>query len=132
MSIFSDIPAALMARIQSIPSVPPVAWPNAGYSPAIGTNYLKVMRLPAETITNDLAYGEMHAGILQIDAVTPISKGEGAALALADSIADHFRSQRLLTHDGQDVRIRSISIAQAFTDDSWYSIPVSIDYEAHA
>lgn len=132
MSVFSDIPAALMARVQSIPSSPPVAWPNTEYKPVIGDSYLKVMRLPAETITNDLSYGEMHTGILQIDAAVPIAKGEGLALTLADTIADHFKAQRVLTHSGQDVRIRSVSIAQGITDESWYAIPISIDYEAYA
>lgn len=111
----------------------PVVWQNVP-APSIdpGTTYLRVFILPANNDSETLE-GEhiAYRGVLQIDVVTPINTGAGAAEAIAESIANYFPNNLRITGSSIVPHIVAPpSIAPALQNPESFTVPVSIRYRA--
>lgn len=131
MTVYTDIDSALDGHLADMPALPPVAWENLAYNPAIGTLYLRPVSLPGDTrqATLGAAGTDETVGVYQIDVFAEAGQGKNAAIKMADSVADHFKRGTLLTYNDRDVRIRSTSRRNGLnTGDGWYMITIEIVY----
>lgn len=126
-TFFNDIETALMTRLTTMSSLPPVAWPNIEYSPNATTLYLEPNVLPADTAQASLgATGkDLTNGIFQIDVVIPAGTGRSA---IPDIVADHFARGTTLSYNGTNVKVRTVSISPSRLEGSWFRMPVTINY----
>ena len=131
MSITRDISSALEGRLNTLPSLPSVAWPNVKFTPTNSETYLRVTNLRSDTSTISQDSTEQHTGIFQVDVFAPYNGGSGVAENLADSIADHFAANRTLIKGVAEVYIRNISVEVGATFADRHVIPVSINYDAY-
>jgi len=129
MTIFNDIQAALDTKLSTITSAP-IAYPNVPYKPQAGTTYIRASFLPTETLQASMgATGKDETnGIYQIDVVVPRGSGRPSLL---DTVADVFKRGTVLTYNGVKLRIRSVSIGSAITDEEWYFVPISVNFQTY-
>lgn len=134
MSAFRDISIALNQRVQAYATANSrsVAYENIGYTPTTGTPFIRPTVLPVDTVQAGLGSKgqEFHDGIFQVDVFWPVDQQKALALAEADSIADYFARGLTLTYNGVNVRIGTASIGASNRENSWYQIPVLIDYHS--
>jgi len=130
MSEFLSISAALDARLNTMASVPPVAWENDAYKPIKGTLYLRPTLLPAPTTGATLGGTgtDEQVGIYQIDVVGDSGEGKNEAIVMADLIADQFKPVTELTHAAVTVRCVTVSRGPALIQEDRYVIPVTVSY----
>lgn len=116
-----------MTRVTTMPSLPPVAWPNIEYSPNGTTLYLQPNILPVDTAQASLGTDgkDLTIGIFQIDVVAPAGTGRST---MPDIVADHFARGTTLSYNNTIVKVRTVSIAPAMLEGSWYRVPVTINY----
>lgn len=123
---------ALSTHLQALPSAPPIAAENSGFTPKENQSYLAEHYMPAGTtgvgiaITDSLDY----TGIYQIDVRTPLDEFKAEGNALADSVASHFKRGTVMTYETQDVVVQAVSRAQGRPDGAWWFIPVSVTWRA--
>jgi len=127
---FNDIEAALMTQLSTLSGAPDIAYPNINYEPTTGSAYLRANMIPVETLQASLGTSgkDETNGILQIDVVQPAGEGRST---LPDSIADHFKRGTVMSYNGVNVRVRSVSIGSAIREEAWYFVPVSIDFQSY-
>lgn len=132
MTVFVDISAALDGRLNTMSSLPPVAWQNFKYEPVNGTLYLRPTLLPAETTASTLGTigTDENSGIYQVDIFAPSDTGKGEAYTMADSVADHFKPVTEIDYSGITVRCVSVSIGSTSQADGWFQVPVFVRYLA--
>ena len=132
-TVFSDISAALDARLNSLSGSAPIAWPNTVFKPTKGTLYLRPSLLPVSSAQIGLGSAGLdeHAGIYQVDVYAPSGKGRNEAETKADSVADHFKRGTDLTYNGVTVRLGDTSRNEGLIVDDRFVISVSINYSAH-
>lgn len=133
MSVFTDIQAALHSHLNTMAGKPPIAWENSEYQPTAGTLFARPSLLPGESVQATLGTDgqDSNVGVFQVDIFGPIDLGHGETVAMADTIADHFKRGTYLTYNSRVIRIRSVSRGAAGRDDNWYQIPVEINYIAY-
>ena len=124
---FQDIRIALDARLATLSGLPPVAWPNAQYVPTIGTLFIRPTLLAAETVGGTLE-SDRHTGIYRVDVFSPVGVGDGTAIALLDSIGDHFAPMTTFTSGVAGVQIVSCSQSLRGNDGVWYNLSIDIRY----
>lgn len=124
---FNDIQAALDGRLDSYTGDYEVAWPNTNFEPQANQTFLSPSFLPVETIQASLgAEGKDNTtGIYQIDVVYPAGSGRST---IPDGLADHFKRGTVLSYNGVNVRIRSVSISPALTEGAFHFVPISVDF----
>ena len=132
-TIFASISAALDGRLNTLASLPPVAWQNVAYEPTSGVLYLRPTLLPAPTQQAGLGDAGLdeNQGIYQIDIFAAVGGGRGVAEAQADLISDHFKRGTSLTSAGTNVRLRDVSRTAGIVDGDRFAISISINYMAH-
>lgn len=132
MSVFLDISAALDGRLNTMTSVPPVAWDNDTYEPTIGTLYLRPTNIPGDTLQSTLGDTgqDVTNGIYQVDVFAPLGEGKNEATVMADLVADRFKRGTDMVYNSRTVTVRSVSRQAANTSGGWYQIPVVIVYRA--
>lgn len=133
MSVFFDISAALDYQLNTMSSLPPVAWENKKYTPTQGTLFLRPVVLSGSTTTATLGDSgeDLSQGIYQVDVIAPASKGKNAAIVMADNIANHFKRGTVLTYNSRVVRVVNVQRRPAIIDGGWYQIPVEIIYKSY-
>ena len=126
---FTDIYGALRTRLNSMPSVPPIAWENINYSPNSNTLFLRPTLIPAPTSQASLGDSglDINNGIFQVDVFIPDNVGRST---WPDAIADRFKRGTVLTQNSIDVRIVSASLLTAVKDGNFYIVPVAIRWQA--
>lgn len=128
-TFFNDMQTALDSRLDSMDSTP-IAWPNVPYEPSAGTVYVRPSFIPGDTLQVTLGstgQDETNA-IYQIDVVVPRGTGRPALL---DTVADHFKRGTVLSYNGTNLRVRSVSIGPAILEGAWYFVPVSINVQTY-
>ena len=129
---FNDIEAALNTQLATIQvsEVPPIAWPNDGYEPILGTDYLRPTLLPSSNAQVSLGSTgkDKYVGIYQVDVF--YGKGEGRS-AFPDQIADLFKRGTVLTYNGVNVVISSATPESISYEESWCMAPVSVTFYAY-
>lgn len=127
---FNDIQAALDNRLATLTGSYEIAWPNIPYEPEGDTLYLRPSFLPADTTQVGLGASGLDdtTGIYQVDVVYPAESGRSS---IPDAVADHFSRGTVLSYNGTNVRIRSVSIASGIRDGAFYFVPVSIAFQTY-
>lgn len=132
MSAFNDISIALNQRLQgyAVANDLDVAYENITYEPTTGTIWVRPTVLPAAVnrIGMKNTDTEIHEGVYQIDVFAPSDQPKAIALALADDISDYFSKGLTLTYNSSSVRIGTKSVGAGSREDSWYQLPVFINY----
>lgn len=131
MSVFLDISAALDGRLNTMTGKPAVSWENVSYTPVNGTLYIRPTLLAGDT--NQASLGDsgtdQNIGIYQLDVFAPAGTGKGAAIVMADTIANQFKRGTVLTYSGVTVRVKNASRQAAINNaDGWYQVPVVVTY----
>lgn len=129
MTIFNDIQAALDTKLATLTGVP-IAYPNTPYKPQAGTAYVRASFIPNETLQASLGSTgkDETLGIYQVDVVVPRGSGRPQLL---DTVADLFKRGTVLTYNGVNLRIRSVSMASAILEDEWYFVPISVNFQTY-
>jgi len=127
-TFFADIQGALNARLSTLAGSPSIAYENNDFDEQSGTEYLRATWLPAESAQASLGDTgkDRHDGLYQVDVFTP--KDEGSS-TFVDAIADHFKRGTILTQNLVNLRIVSVSVETARTEDNFYQVPVTIRYQ---
>jgi len=127
---FNDIQAALENRLDSLSGGYDIACPNVKYEPTGNNTFIVPNFIQEETLQVGLgASGKDETnGIFQIDVVYPAGLGRSS---VPDSVADHFKRGTTMTYNSVNVRVRSVSIAQAITDGAFHSVPVSVNFQSY-
>lgn len=131
MGVYTDIESALNARLDSLSSHPPIAWPNTKYKPIEGTTYLRPTLLPAESDADTLNGGQVDKGIYQIDIFVPTEKGISVITAWMDAIKDHFPNGTILTSNTTKIYVNKIGRSLFQREENWFSGYISIYYESY-
>jgi len=131
MSRFSEIQAALDARLAGLSGLPPVAWENVNYEPTEGDAWIRPTNLPSGAQSVGIATGQSirTRGFYQIDIFTPAGNGPGAALTLADQIADHFSYGLRLTRGGSVAVLGTPVQDPASASGAWFRVAVIVPYD---
>ncbi len=133
MSVFLDISAALDGQLNTMPSLPPVAWENKTYEPILGTLYLRATNIQGDTTQGSLGTNgeDLTIGVYQVDVFAPAGEGKNEALVMADNIANHFKRGTDLTYNSRVVTVTSAQRGPTNQADGWFQIPVEIIYRAY-
>ena len=129
-SYFNDIQSALEARLNSLSGGYSIAWPNTAFEPQANSTFLSPSFIPGDTTQAGLgAAGKDETdGLYQIDVVYPVGSGRST---IPDSVADHFKRGTVLSYNGVNVRVRSVSIASALTEGAFHFVPVTVDFQTY-
>lgn len=100
---------ALNARLNTLPSLPNVAWENIAFTPKTTETHLRVNFLPAPTrpAANHKSAMDFESGIYQIDVYSPQDQGPNPASDVAESIRQHFSRGSTLVNSGTTVNIEA-------------------------
>lgn len=122
---------ALTARLATLVTGLPVAWPNVDFKPGQG-GYLKPSWLPADTVMSAVAQGTHQArGVFQVSVYWPEDDGLTAPLEVAGAVAAHFAKGTKLDRQGVRVRVENPpSVAAALQETGWLQVPVTVPYRA--
>lgn len=125
---FNDIHAALDNHLDSLDDTP-IAWQNILFEPT-GSTYLRPRLIPASTIQASMGNDgkDVTDGIYQVDVF--VKQGTGRS-SLLDSIADHFKRGTVLTHNGVNLRVRTVELAASISDGNWQFTPVSVYFQTY-
>jgi len=132
MSVFIDISAALDGQLNTMASLPPVAWENTTYEPVVGTLYLRPTNLQGATVQSSLGTSgtDETIGIYQVDIFAPAGKGKNAAVVMADNIANHFKRGTRLSYNSRIVTVTSAQRGGSLNADGWFMLSVEIIYRS--
>jgi len=127
---FNDIQAALDNRLNTFSGGYDIAWPNINYEPAGNATFLTPNFIPEETLQVGLGTNgkDETNGIYQIDVVYPAGQGRSSE---PDSVADHFKRGTVMSYNDVNVRVRSVSIAQAITDGAYHFVPITVNFQTY-
>jgi len=100
---------ALNARLNTLPSLPNVAWENIAFTPKTTETHLRVNFLPAPTrpAANHKSAMDFESGIYQIDVYSPQDQGPNPASDVAESIRQHFSRGSTLVNSGITVNVEA-------------------------
>ena len=127
---FNDIQAALDTRLTTLWGGYDIAGPNIKYEPAGNATFLAPTFIPDEMVQVGLGSNgkdEMN-GLYQVDVVYPAGQGRSS---VPDSVADHFKRGTVLSYNGTNVRVRSVSIAQAITEGAYHFVPITVNFQTY-
>lgn len=132
----SIIRAAFVARLQTFPSLPSVAWENMPFTPALGVPYLKQFLLTGEPSQAEIgtAGANRHVGVYQISIYYPANTGTLGAGTLRDALIDHFKRGTALVRSGVNITIQKAysSPDPGGQETDWVHVPITIRYSALA
>jgi hypothetical protein len=123
----------LETQLATLNPLPDVAWENIGYSPTIGTPFLRTKFAPRITQASALGPGSTtyYTGIYMIDVFQPEKIGPQTADALAKKILELFKWGTILNPGTQQVTIKSTTRSTAQEPHPWYMIPVAVNWYAY-
>jgi len=126
---FKDIETALGQRLESLANVPPIAWPNAAFTPAYP--YLEFRHSPNDVLDETGQGGyERQIGFVLVTVVTELNAFSNEANDIAEAIRRHFpKALRISAGDGTVLINAPTSIAAAFPfDGKEWRLPVRVSY----
>lgn len=130
----TKIEAALLDRVESLVWVASqIAWPNAEFSPTIGTKWIRPTVIPGETLSPGVSAdtSEDHQGLLQISLFYPAGSGALSAQRDASIILEHFAKDTQMLRVDVTVTISKAPWREAAIQETdWYHIPLRIPYRA--
>lgn len=83
-----------------------IAWPNVTFTPTAGMPWVRFTILLAgadrELITGSADTGELIYGSIVVQVFAPVGTGDGAAMALVDSVKALFKEKKIVVNAGKD------------------------------
>jgi len=130
----STIRAAFVARLNTFPSLPSVAWENVPFTPVNGVPYIKPFLLPGEPSQAEMGTlgANRHVGVYQISIYYPASTGTLGLGTLRDALIDHFRRGTPLVRSGVNISIQRAYAGPMMQETDWVFVPITIQYFALA
>ena len=129
-----DLQSALNSALYDAFPDMPIAWENTNYTPAIGTTYLRVWLMLAESdlLTLGQSPWMLRQGIFQVSVFAPIGIGFGTAKGKAAEIVAAFKASTAFVYNGLSVTIEKSWVSGGIIEDEgWYHIPVSIRFRSY-
>lgn len=123
-----DVSSRLDQELASISDLPPIAWANVDFEPDTSQGYISVQNTPAEGTIYNMDRGQNTPGFYSINIYVPQGTGPAEAENIADTIANHFASNREL---GGNLYIEEINFGPGMTDDPFYMIPLDINWRVY-
>jgi hypothetical protein len=139
-----DIQSALNTTLALAFPTMPIAWENAEYldpldatikAPVLGTPYLRVHLLPAETdvITIGETPWQQFQGIFQVSVLYPINIGFGTPKGKAAEVVAVFKAGTVINYNTLRVICEKVWPSSGMQEDtSWYHIPVNVRYRCES
>lgn len=130
MSIMNKIRAALENHLVTMPDVPPVATPNVKFDPDESTLFLRAQFIPRVRRPDVRGPNPMqrYEGLYNILVCSPTYDGEGAGLAIADTLLQRFDATTDITRNGVTVRIDYAEVALSYQDSPFFCTPVVVSW----
>ena len=132
-SIYYDTKVALGTRLSTMVGAPPIAWEGMNYEPDEATQYIRPTNVFGDS--RQLTLGDADngkdemIGIYILDIFSPSGRGSKVSLQMADKIADRFRRGTMLTSNGVEVEITSISMnASVNENNGWSKQSITVVY----
>lgn len=125
---------ALNARLNTLSSLPSVAWENVAFTPKTTELHLRVNFLPAPTrpAANHKSAMDFESGIYQIDVYAPQDQGPNPASDLAERIRQHFSRGLVLTSDSISVNVEATpSMAANDREGPFWRIRLTVPWFAY-
>jgi hypothetical protein len=134
MAGLSEIPAVLLAQLQTLPNCPPIAIENVGFTPPIASPWLRIDWLPAIPQVKTIGPGTssilLHTGIFQISIFSPSGEGEATnSNPLLDEIVALFKGFSIALSTGRALQVLAAYPSQTQVEDAWYMQPISLRYQ---
>jgi hypothetical protein len=124
---YNDERKQIHERLESQISDIPVSWPNTSFTPEPDVTWVKCNIVNGDSFQVTIGSGTnafRHIGLIVIQVFSPLNKGNGEVLALADSIASIFRNWC-----GTTVSCKAPSVKDIGPDGhGWYQVNVSIPF----
>lgn len=134
-----DIRTGLIVGIIDSNIAYPVQWPNVpiqdngqSYEPN-NEPWVRVTILGMEDGMGTLGKNgkDRVDGAMQIDIFTPKASGDIKAYEILQELRSQFERGKILTHNGQHVRIESAGSRQGTDEQSWYSQIINVEFSSY-
>lgn len=126
---YKNINRALETRLQSVIDIPVIFWPNSQKKPSKNEDWVRITNLGINGEFATISDYQRYSGVCQIDIFTQYDKGQSTLLTYAESIHDHFLSQKTLTEGGDRIHIQfPINVSQPRQDGAWWTCFIEINY----
>lgn len=132
MSI-AAVRTALEKHLADTPGLPPVAWPNAAFSPLPGQAYIRAEFIPVTRRPIVMGPHPMQrmTGLFMITVFVPERDGAGTGLALADVLSQRFNGSTTIQSPQVNVCIEYSEVKLALHSSPFYAIPVQVGWYAY-
>lgn len=109
------INAALVSAYQAVGLNLPTAYELRDFTPPASSMWASVYNAPAARSVHSLGSGgtDNITGFFQISVYIPENRGTAEILGALDKIHEYFKPGRRFTYQGQEVRIRRLSLTPA-------------------
>ena len=117
----------------------PIQWPNlppqlngTPYTPS-NEPWVRITILSMEDGVSTLGAGgrDEIIGAMQVDIFTPKESGDIKSYQILEEIRAQFERGKVLTHNGQHVRITSAGSRQGTDESNWYSQIINVDFSSY-
>ena len=135
-----DIYSALIQRLESATiayiTADDIAYDNADFDPTNKDAWLATNFIPVERSTDTKgAVGHVDTGLFQVDVFVPLNDATGnakrynlRALEIVNDILVAFADNTQLTFNSTKVSISGAEFAAPLVSESWYQVPITINY----
>lgn len=132
---FENIRIALTKPLSAAVNIP-IAWPNVKFNPVPGQAhaYVRFSRNQPIAVTMGREGYDVHTGSMTVNLFYPKDKSDQPLLRAADAIEEEFQNYvrgDKLTSEDVSVRITSVGVGSADSDDVWFHAPVTILFESY-
>ena len=120
----------------------PIAWPNRNFTPPQNNSWVRLSILQGEPFQIEIGSANCNQhrspGFVMISVFSPMNKGDAAALALAETAAQIFRStKRVSAGANGDIRFRTPEVkaigidskgSRDLDEGTYYQVNVSVPF----
>lgn len=125
---FDELEAAVGQHLEGMTDCPPIAWPNADFTP--DGLYVEFRHAPNERVDDTIdAVGAYQFGLFLLTVVTPKNQFSTQANTEAQKIADRFpKALKLSAGTGTVTITAPVSPGTPFPDGAYWRQPLRIAY----
>lgn len=109
-----------------------IDYPNRDYSPTLGTSYIKVDIMPAQTSQASIGQDSRsrNIGIYQLMIFVPKNRSMMDSVPIVNELKEYFKFGTGIILGDIKIKITRFQIEPYLEDDAWFVQPVSISYRA--
>lgn len=134
MATQADIEAVLNTQMAAYVAAYPIdiVYPNTAYTPVIGTNFLEVYTLHAETFQSEIGQSSRNraVGIYQININVPIGEGRYQSNLIAEQLQQYFKRSTVLTYNNVDLILTKFYFGSETKTGSWYTQIINVGFRS--